>query len=183
MTVFSPGRKRFAFFLLLTAAVIQLGALRWLRTRPLTGPVTGEVLPASVTVSLNSIHEQQLTDLLTSRGTCSLLVIVSTHCYFCRQMRGTWPQQAREWADSVGVPVHSVWLSGEDEETLNTFYEGYDFSGVTLARLPSRPARTLQRLGLVGTPTSYLLDRQGRLRLGVLGDRFPPVPQGQRACQ
>ena len=159
----------------------------WLAGRtpptPPTGPVMGELLPP-VTVVVDTDSTTSLNHLLTSSTTsCSLLVLISTRCSFCIRMRGTWPQRADAWSDSVGVPVMNIWLAGEEVGALREFYFGYDFEGVVLGRIPKDPARALERLGVFGTPTTYLLDAEGRLRMGMIGDTLPPLNKGREVCQ
>lgn len=97
-------------------------------------------------------------------------------------MRESWKRDVSHWSDSVGVAATTLWLGGEDDATLSEFYAGYDFEDVMLLRVADDPARTLGRLGLIGTPTTYLMDSQGRLRMGVMGDLLPPVEAGREVC-
>lgn len=179
---------------LLSAAIIvglcgtvgYAGGMWWAgRTPPTspTGPVMGELLPP-VTVAVDADSTTSLNHLLTSSTTsCALLVLISTRCSFCLRMRGTWPQRADAWSDSVGMPVMNIWLAGEEESALREFYSGYDFGGVVLGRIPEDPSGAFERLGVFGTPITYLLDAEGRLRMGAMGDTLPPVNKGREVCQ
>lgn len=149
---------------------------------PRVGPMVGERLPSMRVTILGEEGELPLTELLTRTGTCSLLVVGSTYCGFCQRMRVTWPGELRSWSEAVGTPVHAVWLMGQNPAVQNAFYDGYDFESITRAWIPSRPGRALRLLGIYGTPTTYLLDRTGRVRQGLMGDRLPAVEEGINAC-
>lgn len=146
------------------------------------GPTIGEPLPATTVAVLNTDDVVSLQDLLAAEEACALLVLITTDCPFCLRMRETWTRNAAVWSDSVGSHVSKIWLAGDDLSSLNEFYGGYDFEGVTLARLDDDPARALGRLGVFGTPTTYLLDRGGLLRMGVMGERLPPAEVGREVC-
>ena len=83
---------------------------------------------------------------------------------------------------AVGVPMRGVWLSGEDKRVMESFYEGYLFQDIVRARVISRPGAAFHRLGVYGTPTSYLLDSFGKLRYGIMGDRLPSVEMVRESC-
>ena len=181
---------RFLPPLLLAAAIgvcflLGFGLLTWWTTivpSPPSGPTVGEPLPATRVTFLNSDSSLYLHEAMTSEDSCSLLVMISTTCPFCLRMRDSWRRDVTQWSDSLGVPVTMLWLAGEDDATLTEFYSGYDFEGVTLLRVADDPARALGRLGLIGTPTTYLLDPHGRLRMGVMGDLLPPIETGREIC-
>ena len=149
---------------------------------PPSGPTVGEALPATQVSLLNGDSILYLNEAVTSEGSCALLVMISTTCPFCLRMRDSWTRQATQWADSLDVSVTKLWLGGEEAETLAGFYSGYDFDGVTLLRVADDPARSLGQLGLIGTPTTYLLDSHARLRMGVMGDLLPPIEAGRQVC-
>ncbi len=170
---------------LVAALLVQVGVRLWRQQHPAppTGPATGDVLPLVWVAPLaQSSDSVRLTSLLTQGGGCSLLVVVSTTCHYSARMRYTWPEQARLWTDSVGVPLQLVWLAGEEPVDLLAFYRGYDLRGVRLLRVTSSPAEALARLGVFGTPTTYLVDASGRLRLAVMGNRLPPATAAREAC-
>lgn len=170
--------------LLLALLAAQLVFRQWqLRPLPLTGPITGQALPPTHVRLLAEIKSQDLTELLTDTGSCSLLVIISSACPVCQRMRITWPRQYRAWADSIGAPMRAVWLSADSLEVLRTFYSGYDFRGIELARITTEPRAAMRRLGIYGTPTTYLIDRDGRLRIGVAGDQLPPTTSARTFCE
>ena len=170
----------FMFFLTVGYSGIQLWHITsW---KPPTGPTIGEPLPATTVAVLNTEEVVSLQDLLGAEEACALLVLIATDCPFCLRMRETWTRNAAIWSDSVGSYVSKIWLAGDDLSSLNEFYAGYDFDGVTVARLDDNPARALGRLGVFGTPTTYLVDRDGLLRMGVMGERLPPAGVGRDVC-
>ena len=98
-------------------------------------------------------------------------------------MRDWWTTRLRAWRDSVGAPVHAIWLAGGDSATMSDFTRGYDLSGTTLVRVSDDDAgRIGRKLGVYATPTLYLLDHTGALRFGVLGEALPPADSGRAAC-
>lgn len=149
---------------------------------PRLGPVRGDVLPSAPVRLAGEPVDQDLVSVLVSDSACSLVVLISTQCGVCRRMRESWPQRAAIWSDSVGAPVTLLWLSGESEDALAAFYAGYDFGNTLHARVAVEPQQALGRLGLFGTPTTYLLDRAGRLRQGLMGDRLPTVEFARNHC-
>jgi hypothetical protein len=110
------------------------------------------------------------------------LVFVEPTCAECRAMRDGWKVDASAWIDSVGAPVRVVWLTAADSISMRDFVAGYDLGPVTFARVVGNPNEVGRRLGVYGTPTLYLLDRSGALRVGALGYWFPPVDSGRVAC-
>ncbi|MFQ5679297.1 MAG: hypothetical protein ACE5HP_07540 [Gemmatimonadota bacterium] len=58
-----------------------------------------------------------------------------------------------------------------------------DVGGIALVRLEERNGGPfLWKLGLRGTPTTYVFDRQGRYRLTVLGNHLPPADSVRAIC-
>lgn len=159
----------------------QLGIREWQRRPlPLRGPALGAELPETWIRGL----EDGRTERLSTPGTsCTVVVFVSSHCGVCQRMRTSWPARLRVWRDSVPASIRVVWASREDASALKTFHAGYDFAGVRLAQLADFPHRSQEALGIYGTPTTYLLDRWGRLRVGVLGDQLPPADSAYAACR
>lgn len=158
-----------------------LGALR---VSPPIGPSIGDTLPATMVSGLPGGHTRKpLSSVLAADpASCVLLVMVMTDCPYCSRMRWTWPRKAAEWTRAVGETVSFVWLAGEPAAVLRSFYEGFDFSDVTLLNVTGNAGEALGRLGLFGTPTTYLLDAKRRLGYGVMGDRLPPIDVGRRIC-
>lgn len=146
------------------------------------GPAVGELLPETRVTLVNSDSIFYLNDAIVTEDSCALLVVISTTCPFCLRMRDSWMRNVEHWSDSVGVTVTKLWLAGEDDATLLDFYSGFDFEGVQLLRVAEDPARALGRLGLIGTPTTYLVDGQGHLRMGIMGDFLPPIERGREVC-
>ena len=174
---------------LAVAAIMQfaLARQRPQQQPPLLGPELGTALPQTVVSVLHAGEDAGerllLADLLREEGTCSMLVLVDPGCRFSMRMRFTWPAAVRAWKASLGTSIRVVWLSGGTPELLNQFYDGHDFSGIIRARIPSGAAEAFRRLGVPGTPIIYLLDAEGRLRLGINGDSFPPLDSVASACR
>lgn len=82
----------------------------------------------------------------------------------------------------MGLAVPAAWISGSDSAALLQFYEGYDFQGIARARVVTNPSLHLRQLGIYVVPTTYLLDRQGRLVVGLLEGRLPPVELAKQVC-
>ncbi len=168
------------------ALVVQFGIWIWggQRTLPVpSGPRLGAPFPdMRVGVPGHSI-EQSLSDLLASAHGCSLLVVVSTGCVVCKRMRVTWPDRFRAWSESIGVSVRPIWLAEEGSESLKNFTNGYDLGSIDFAFSAGSSDQAFDQLGVIGTPTLYLLDPQAQMVVGVLGDRLPPLDIARAACQ
>lgn len=169
--------------LLTTVLASQVAFNVWRRTTPpLVGPTVGAPFPAVPAISSDSIAAAAL-----SAGgaghlrSCTLLVFVSTACGVCQRMRYTWAARFRTWRDSVGAPLSVIWVAPQDSADQAGFYEGFDLDDVKKAQLADVDALT--PLGIYGTPTLYLLDRNRRLRLGALGDVLPPADSVRHVCQ
>lgn len=155
---------------------------RELNAARLNGPRIGQPLPAAFVHSLANDTRMSLTEASLRGGSCALIVLVNTHCGFCKRMRVTWPQQFHRWRDSVAAPIAPIWLSMQPEDTLRAFFHGYDFAGVAAGRLELGNGVRIGDLGVIGTPTSYLIDRRGRLRTGVIGNQLPSLDSARSAC-
>lgn len=156
---------------------------RWLKSPPLAGPLLGETLPPIEIISLDAEGTSHLLTQESTRGVCSLLVFVDPGCGICNHMRHTWPARQRIWQDSVGKRIDVFWLSLADVESQRAFYDHLDFGGIERARISPNQSLSLRSLGIYGTPISYLLDEQGRFRLGVAGDRLPPADSARIYCE
>lgn len=174
-------------------AIAALGAtallLGWLsgdawsdRPKPPMALTIGGPLPSSSVSEVGSAAVGELHHYLTADSTCTLLTIISTTCGICQRMRGSWPAASRRWVDSVGAPIKLVWLGGEDHQTLLDFYSGFAFAGVRKLKVNEDPVGTFRRLGVIGTPTTYLLDGSGQLIQGIIGNRRPPVRLARDSC-
>lgn len=166
---------------LMIAFALGRGSVFGTRTPP--GPVVGRLLPPMRVDLVNDTGSYFLHDLLAGESQCFLVVAISTACTYCDRMRFTWPRQVEAWSDSVGSNVGLIWIAPDRPEKLAEFVDGFKFDNVKLASLSRRPNRAMRKLGVYGTPTAYLLDRLGRLRIGVMGDRLPPVRASREVCQ
>lgn len=148
-----------------------------------SGPRPGSPVPALLVRSVGESSTQRLPDLLSAGGTCTLLVIISPTCPTCARMRVTWPARFSAWVDSVGKDVRPLWLSEGGESALLAFTRGYTLGDIDLASLPTGTTMAAYRdLGVLGTPTLYLVDTSGSVVAGLIGDTFPPVDLARRSC-
>lgn len=148
----------------------------------LHGPMRGDPIPSVPVAYLSNHVPKGLRDVIVETGRCTLLAIVDPGCGVCSRMRTTWPPRYRIWADSVGVPIEAIWLSQGNADAFEMFMEGYRSSDVQLAYNVGSPEDLVADLGVVGTPTLYLVDKSGTVRLGVLGDLLPPVSIAREGC-
>ncbi len=173
-----------AILVLLIAAVIAqvriLGGLR--RPIALDGPVLGQPIPDIGQVSVNRGPGESSLKVLNGRGECLLLVIVDPGCAFCHRMGPAWRKVYEAWADSINYPIQSAWLGAGESAPLELFFHAYDGGNALRIRAMADPRRVGRLLGVYATPMTYLLDRSGRLRVGVLGDQLPPIDSARAAC-
>lgn len=144
------------------------------------GPVLGQPL-ANVDLRMDSGGSSDLRHLVDTRAGCTLLVIVSTGCPVCQRMRYTWPRRFAIWKDSIAPGVQPVWLAPQGIKEQSQFYDGFNYTGIRRGQLLGDSAGTI--LGVIGTPTLYLVDSEGRLRIGVMGDMLPPADSVAHACR
>lgn len=171
--------------------VVLLGLQVSLRERPQNalpeGPLPGMLLPSvditlleSDTPSVRNLHH-----ITSETDACTLLVVVSTTCPVCSRMRVTWPAKFAAWRDTLDTGVRSLWLAIEGKAELAEFVRGSpvsasDIDFATFAHGLTREA--YNSLGILGTPTLYLVDRGGRVQAGLLGDVLPPVELARSTC-
>ena len=175
--------KRFITVVFLTL-VIQMLVWEGHRMQPLpVGPAAGSPVPDLTVGTFDGPSDQGLRDLVSAHGDCTLLVIVSPTCPTCARMRVTWPNRFAAWADSVGSEVRPLWLGEGGKDEFLEFTREFILEGVELAFLPAgTTAHAYRVLGVLGTPTLYLVDSAGTVQAGLLGDVFPPVAIGRSAC-
>lgn len=171
-----------ALFVALLAAQLAYGH-RYRQPRPPPDPVAGQLPPPAQVELLGDGRGQLLSRVIAGKGSCSLVVVCSTACGICQGMRTTWPAELPTWTDSLAAPIRAVWLFSEPEEAVAGFFQGYDFDGIGLARLERGGGHLLWRLGFIGTPTTYVFDREGRYRLKVLGNRLPAADSVRAICR
>ena len=170
---------------LIAACAVQVVALAATRGPiALHGPTVGRPLPDFGLVATLDGRQETWTSAIATPHHCTLLVVISPTCAACRRMRDTWSDRLSPWLDSVAAPVRPVWLIGATDTVARAFVAGYDLAPRTVvATITTDVAQAGRALGIVGTPTYYLLDRDGRLRVGVLGDEFPPADSARHACR
>jgi hypothetical protein len=106
-------------------------------------------------------------------GKCVYLTVVSPECSVCARMRATWVEKHRSWQRQFRVVATPVWLSTSSLSDGEQFVRGFAASSLALLALHDKSSRGFADLGVRGTPTSFLLTADGRLRQTVLGDVFP----------
>ena len=146
---------------------------------PSSGPALGKTAVAEVTVVSNNQQPRSLLSLV-PRASCAVVVVASTYCAVCARMRYVWRQRLASVASARNVGIAAVWLFSQDSTEVGKFTEQGDWKHIIVARLPSPDV--LEEIGIIGTPTTYLLDRHGKLRLGLLGDQLPPADSLVSAC-
>ncbi|HLE57550.1 MAG TPA: hypothetical protein VJB15_10740 [Rhodothermia bacterium] len=98
-------------------------------------------------------------------------------------MRVTWPARFAAWVDSVGGDVRPLWLSEGGRDALVAFIEGFRLDGIQFAYLArGRTIHGYNVLGVLGTPTLYLVDPGGLVQSGLVGDAFPPINLSRAVC-
>lgn len=162
--------------------VYQIAVRDW--TPPqLGGPTPGTLIPDLTVGRAGGGSDVGLRALVSTGLGCSLLVLVSPSCPVCARMRTTWPIRFAKWTDSVGVPVQPIWLSEGGGEAFDAFTSGFTLEGITRTFLrPETSEDAFRALGVIGTPTLYLVNSEGVVQAGLVGDLFPPVDIARRAC-
>ena len=148
----------------------------------LNGPVTDTLFP---TTSIQSVYDTTtfaLRDLLLRPSGCSIVVFANVNCGVCRRTRYTWLERFSTWVDSTGAVVHPIWLFNNEPSQVIEFVDGFDFGGIQLGLLLDKTS-PLDLFGVIGTPSAYIVDGAGRMRLGVAGDRLPPPHVVEQLCK
>lgn len=174
--------QRLLFAILVGGLLVQGGSLLTpaAPARP-SGPRVGNALPSfeATTMAGDTVSLAQVI-----RGApCTLLVVASTSCVWCQRMRATWSDDVDRWIAEVQAEnVAMVWLFREDWFEISDFLNAEPFpKAYPLGMLT--PETTWSSLGILGTPTTFLLDRSAALVYGTMGDRLPPIGQGREACR
>jgi hypothetical protein len=148
----------------------------------LHGPPNDSLLPSFRVTQLGVRDQQDLRAVLTRDGRCGFVVFMEVTCPVCSRMRYSWPREHGALADSVGQPINVVWLFADKADAVQKFIEGFRHQDITVA-LVDDAASVIRRLGIVGTPVTYLVDAAGRKRVGLAGDRLPPSDVAARVCK
>jgi len=146
------------------------------------GPAKGTHLPPIPVEHLDGGTEVPLSTVLRSE-TCALLVIVSTTCPVCSRMKVSWQSKVVEWSQAGGFDITTVWLSEEPAADFSAFLSDAGRPADLHISRAGSYVEFVRSLGVVGTPTLYLLDRQGRVQFGIAGDLLPPEAEAVRACR
>lgn len=169
--------------LLLAALATQLVFWEGRVNPPLpSGPLPGEPLPPIAVRNLGDTVPRKLDDMLVGGG-CALLVFVSPTCRTCLRMRRTWPGDFLAWQAAVGVSVRAVWLSDGSPEQATAFLTARILPAELAYVIEEHAAFAYRDLGVLGTPTSYLVDASGLVLGGIIGDVLPPTELTQRHCR
>lgn len=169
------------FAVLVAQVLVREG--RQLPPLPL-GPLPGTPVPDLTVGRLDGQPDESLENLVSSDQGCSLLVVVSPTCPTCARMRTTWPERFSNWADSVGADVRPIWLSEGGRDAFDAFTNSYPLNGITLTfLLRGTTAHAYSVLGVLGTPTLYLIDSAGVVQAGLLGNLLPPTDLARNACR
>jgi hypothetical protein len=167
----------------IVTVVLQLTLLRWRgNSPPAKRPVIGERLPDLTVESLYGNYSSPLILAATEFADCAVVVVVATHCKVCQRMRVTWPSRFLNLRVSTKSNIAALWISAQPKDSLRSFLSDLAFGELRAGMVKSNDALALHRLGVVGTPTSYLIDRNGTLRAGLLGDQLPPADSVVAAC-
>lgn len=161
--------------------VVQLAVLFWRGREPV--PTRTEILSSdirTVSVDLLTPGDRELASIVDG-ASCSLVVICATACSACSAMRGQWAEMVSTWAASVETTPGLAWLV-HGGEAVPDFLSGYDLAGASIAAIPERPRGTLGFLTALGTPTTYLVDGNGRIRDYTVGIRLPSIEASISAC-
>lgn len=147
---------------------------------PLRGPVRGEPFP---TLEAQGLGQKAPRVLGEGVDTCLVVTVMATGCPFCSRMRHTWNAQYRAWRAGTTANVSVVWLFSEPEERVESWTEGRSYDDVTVMTLSGRERATVRRrLGVVGTPMSYLVGKDGKVLVGIAGPRLPPSDLVSERC-
>lgn len=150
-----------------------------LRVRLVTGPTKGEVLSLPRMRSITDGHEITTSQL---GGGCLLLVFVNSQCPICSHMRHSWYPRWRATMDSIQFEVLTVWLTAELPSSAERIVSGGMIPKILFAHQLPGQGNTWRRLGVYGTPTTYLLDGTMRLRYGLAGAGLPPASVLRGVC-
>ncbi len=177
------SRRALILFALGTLMAVQLVLLHEGRSvGPVYGPVRDEVFPTIPIAFLDERQELALRDVVSRNTGCTLLVIMDVDCAVCQRMRMEWPQRFQSWADSLRISIQAIWLVAEPEEVTIQFFGNYGAERVHRGRVVADFNTALSVLGVIGTPTQYLIDHKGVLRLGIAGDQLPSQGEAERIC-
>lgn len=140
-------------------------------------PAVGERLPAYAAPTL----EGDTVRLRDYRGRALLFNVWATWCPACeREMPSL--QKLHEELGASGLAVVGVSIDGgpSSERTVREFLAEY---GITYTVLHDPPSRIMDAYRIVGIPTTYLADREGRLVKRWIGEVDFGAPDVRRAVR
>lgn len=158
---------RFARSALLVLGVMALVTLLWSqRGRFATGGIGGEA-PAYAAATLSG----DTVDLATLRGRVVLLNVWATWCAPCiREMPAL--QRLHERLEPEGLSVVAVSVDVEGGFGADADVHGFiEQFGLTFTVLRDASGRIEDAFGVAGLPTTFVIDRDGRIQRKVLGAR------------
>jgi hypothetical protein len=139
----------------------------------LVGPKRDSLLPTFAVTTLPDSGSADLRALLTANKRCGIAVFMDVQCSICGRMRYSWPREYRQLVAEVGAPINAIWLFGGPADSIYKFVHGFEDDLIRTATVAS-PANVIRDLGVFGTPIGYIVDADGRFRIGVSGNRLPP---------
>jgi hypothetical protein len=154
------------YLLKLRDPAVQFGDLR--------GPRRDSLLTTFPVRVLGDTAISDLRALLTARTRCGIAVFMDVQCSICGRMRHSWPREYRQLVNGLGRPINAVWMFGGSPDSVRQFVRGFEDELILLATVTS-PSFVIRELGVFGTPITYVVDAEGRFRIGVSGNRVPPV--------
>lgn len=167
---------------LILLMIVQIGYLyRVGMVATMGGPLVGEQMPTIKAETLDG-RAIDIGTVFAEQSTCGVVFVMSTHCPFCTRMRRTWPYIYGQWVGSVGHSVPTIWLLKDDAELTNKWIAGFTLPDVTVATIVRRRDAAWRRLGVIGTPVSYLIGVNGKVQAGVMGPTLPPAKTARAAC-
>lgn len=147
------------------------------------GPVTGEAMPSVSVTLIDTDQSRELGELLLLERGCTILIVADVECPVCARMRHTWQPRFDRWADSVSESLQVMWLFGNTAGETKEFLDNVERGGAIVAILATERLAALRQLGVYGTPTLYIVDRDTRLRLGISGFQLPTPQLASKICE
>jgi hypothetical protein len=145
------------------------------------GPLANTPMPDVPVQRLSDGRTTRLVDAVRATHTCTMLYFVSAECPVCQRMRFGWGERFAKWSDSVQSPVAQVWVFSSDTAAVRKFLVGFDLGHPTVTSTKDG-ADAVQKYGVIGTPTSFMIDKAGRVQFGLAGNQLPPAIAARHAC-
>jgi thiol-disulfide isomerase/thioredoxin len=155
----------------LTLMIAVIAGLYWLperHTASVFAPIPAEHRkPFGIDISLPALRGEPL-HLADLRGRVVLLNIWATWCYPCRAEMPAMAALYRRYEDNQAFTIVAVANDPQGQEVVGPFAKEHDLPFPILLDVHNALGTQLE---LPGIPTSYLLDRQGRIVLREVGRR------------